>query len=640
MRVKLVGLNEEMLEAVKGLEELIDFQLYNEKGSNNENLEIINVSKLPEESENVIEVLREKNNEIRYKKKHHFFRAFSLYLQFLKKGEESFRKSEKTYIDSVGAMIDASRNAVYRVSEVKKILGYMALMGHNRCMLYTEDTYEIDGYPYFGYMRGRYSKEELREIDDYGYSLGIEVVPCIQTLAHLKQTLRWPYGEGMKDTQDVLLVGEEKTYKFIEVMISSLRKCFRSKNIHIGMDEAFDLGRGHYLTKHGHVSHQKLMVEHLNKVNEIAKKYDFKPMIWDDMFLRCGAPDGGYYDLDIVITPEIANNIPEEVSLVYWDYYNSDEEKYKKLLDIRDNFNNNIIFAGGCWRWSGFAPNYSKTFETTNAALNQCKAKGIKEVFATAWGDDGSETPIYSIIVGLILFGEHGYYNKVDKEWIDERCKSLTGLSMEDFTSLEELDLVPSVKTPNMEVCNPSKYIAYQDLLLGAFDKHLEGLDLEEHYINLSKKYEEIGERSERFKLMFTMYSKLAVYLSVKSEIGLEIRKAYLEKDKDALRLIAYNFIPEIQEKLKSFHKSFRDLWYKECKGQGFEVIDIRLGGVMARCDSAMYRIKAYLKGNIDKIEELEEERLYFSEHFGGDDCKLICCNEYEKIATQNILSW
>ena len=40
MRVKLVGLNEEMLEAVKGLEELIDFQLYNEKGSNNENLEI------------------------------------------------------------------------------------------------------------------------------------------------------------------------------------------------------------------------------------------------------------------------------------------------------------------------------------------------------------------------------------------------------------------------------------------------------------------------------------------------------------------------------------------------------------------------------------------------------------------------
>ena len=38
----------------------------------------------------------------------------------------------------------------------------MSLMGQNRCMLYTEDTYEVDGYKYFGYLRGKYSKEELK----------------------------------------------------------------------------------------------------------------------------------------------------------------------------------------------------------------------------------------------------------------------------------------------------------------------------------------------------------------------------------------------------------------------------------------------------------------------------------------------
>lgn len=675
MRIKLVGLSEEMIKVVKGLGKLIDFQLWNELESDEikEEIlledsreqvtmkiepEVIHVSTLSKESEKVIEIIKGDKCEIRYKEKNHFFRALSLYIQFVKdleknsfNGITSVNKNitfndgelyfyEKACIESVGSMIDASRNAVYKVEEVKKLLGYMALMGHNRCMLYTEDTYEVDGYKYFGYMRGRYSKTELKEIDDYADSLGIEVIPCIQTLAHLKQTLRWGYGEGMKDTHDVLLVGEEKTYKFIEAMISSLRECFRSENIHIGMDEAFDLGRGQYLTKNGHVPHQELMVEHLNRVNNIAKKYNFKPMIWDDMFLRCGAPDGGYYDTNIVITEEIANRIPKEVSLVYWDYYNNDEEKYKKLLDIRDTFKNNKIFAGGAWRWSGFVPNYSKTFSTTNAALKQCKKKGIKEVFATAWGDDGSETPIYAIMVSLILFGEHGYYNEVDDAWIDERCRVLTGLSMKDFISLEELDLVPTVSTPNMEVCNPSKYIAYQDLLLGAFDKHLEGLDLEGHYMELANKYDEIAERSVNFKRMFKFYSKFASYLAVKSEIGLDIRKAYVDKDRDALRLIAYSFIPEIQEKLRSFHKSFRELWYKECKGQGFEVIDIRIGGVMARGDSAMYRIKAYLNGEIDVIEELEEERLYFNENFGGEDTKLICCNQYQHIATQNILSW
>ena len=37
-------------------------------------------------------------------------------------------------------------------------------MGLNSMMLYTEDTYTVDNYPYFGYLRGRYSKEELKEI--------------------------------------------------------------------------------------------------------------------------------------------------------------------------------------------------------------------------------------------------------------------------------------------------------------------------------------------------------------------------------------------------------------------------------------------------------------------------------------------
>lgn len=44
--------------------------------------------------------------------------------------------------------------------------------------LYTEDTYKIDGEPFFGYLRGGYTQEHLKEIDDYAFNLGIEVIPC------------------------------------------------------------------------------------------------------------------------------------------------------------------------------------------------------------------------------------------------------------------------------------------------------------------------------------------------------------------------------------------------------------------------------------------------------------------------------
>lgn len=632
MKLNLIGLSEDILKVVSDLNKVISIELTDQGES-------VNISTLDDACTNVIEIKRGNENYIRYKEKHHFFRALGLYIQLSKGGKCNFEKEEKAYIESVGVMIDASRNAVYKVEEVKKILINMSLMGQNRCMLYTEDTYEVDGYKYFGYLRGKYSKEELKEIDDFAYSLGIEVIPCIQTLAHLKQTLRWDYAKDIKDTQDVLLVGEEKTYEFIEAMVSSLRNVYRSNNIHIGMDEAFDLGRGEYLTKNGHVSHKELMLKHLTRVCEITKKYDFKPMIWDDMFLRAGAPNGGYYDVNTIITEEIANNIPKEVSLVYWDYYNDDEEKYDKFFEIRKAFNNKVIFAGGCWKWEGYSPTYSRTFITTNAALSQCKKKGINEVFATAWGDDGSETPINAIMLGLILFAEHGYYSEVDNKWLNERCEFLTGLSMSDFTSLEKLDLIPTVESPNVLSLNPSKYLMFQDILLGAFDKHIEGLNLKEYYNNLEKEYKGIAQKTKAYKNMFEMYSKLSKYLSIKSEIGLDIRKTYLEDNREELKNIVKVTLPNLKESLSEFHNSIRKLWYEECKGHGFEVTDIRLGGVRERADSAIYRLNQYLNNEIDKIEELDEERLYFSENI-TEECKQISFNQYQRIATQNILSW
>ena len=49
----------------------------------------------------------------------------------------------------------------------KKWVDLTASLGYNTLLLYTEDTYEVPDEPYFGYMRGRYSQAELRELDAY-----------------------------------------------------------------------------------------------------------------------------------------------------------------------------------------------------------------------------------------------------------------------------------------------------------------------------------------------------------------------------------------------------------------------------------------------------------------------------------------
>lgn len=141
-------------------------------------------------------------------------------------------------------MLDCSRNAVMKPKRLKEFIQLIKKMGYNTLMLYTEDTYEIEDEPLFGYLRGRYTIEELQDIDSYCKDNGVELIPCIQTLAHLGLIFKFGHYASIRDCMDVLLVDEEKTYDLIDKMFQSLSKAFTSKRVHIGMDEAHWLGRG------------------------------------------------------------------------------------------------------------------------------------------------------------------------------------------------------------------------------------------------------------------------------------------------------------------------------------------------------------------------------------------------------------
>ena len=149
-------------------------------------------------------------------------------------------------------MLDVSRDGVMKVEEVKRYAGIIKKMGYNALGLYMEDVYEIADEPYFGHLRGRYSKKELKDINDYCKSIGITAIPYIQTLAHLEGIFKWVEYQNVRDIANILLVGEEKTYELIEKMFKTLRDCFDTEKINIGMDEAPMMGRGVYLDKHGY----------------------------------------------------------------------------------------------------------------------------------------------------------------------------------------------------------------------------------------------------------------------------------------------------------------------------------------------------------------------------------------------------
>lgn len=530
---------------------------------------------------------------------------------------------ETRQFDENGLMLDCSRNAVSTVETVKQFIRHLAVMGMNQLMLYTEDTYEVEDYPYFGYLRGAYSEEELQEIDAYGYLLGVEVVPCIQTLAHLQTTLRWPHGSGIKDNEDILLAGEPRTYEFIHAMIEAASAPFRSKKIHLGMDEAHGLGLGEYLNRFGYKDRFEIMNGHLKQVRDITAEFGLEPMIWSDMYFRL-AYGGHYYGGAGEIPEEAKNSIPQDMGLVYWDYYHADEASYRQMLDKHSEMTEHVIFAGGVWTWNGIKVNHGRMFATTEAALAVCRERGIRRVFTTAWGDNGQETFLMEALLGLQTYGEYGWRTDVpSRTEIMERLEDCTGTNAEVLYAMRLFDEVPRVDKDNLSSQVVSKQVLYNDPLIGVMDRHISmgGGELAQHYRYLARYFDEAsGDRSDPMRPHVLQSAQLADVLARKVDLTLTMRQAYLLDDSEALQKIVNTDIPELLDALDDYKAFTLALWYLYNKPFGSEVLDLRLGGQRTRLATARDRISGYLLGNYDSIPELEAERLSID---GRDDASL-----------------
>ena len=540
----------------------------------------------------------------------------------------------KQSFELCGEMADNSRNSVMTLDHAKRHIVYSAAFGLNCIYLYNEDTFELEGEPYFGYMRSRHTKEELKELCAFAEGFGIEVIPCIQTLAHLNTMLRWGRYAHLRDINDILLADEEETYALIEKFVAEGRGIIKTNNINIGMDEAHLMGRGRYMDKHGAVPRFDLMCRHLQRVIEICEKYGFKPMMWSDMFFRLVY--GGYYD-DGQIDSSLLEKVPKNVTLVYWDYYSTEREKYISQLEKHLKFDNEIAFAGGAWKWSGFTPAINHSLKVSQMALEEARKRGIKYCLVTCWGDDGAECLYDVVLPVLALYGAHNYLpaDKAEAFAADDVLFA-TGYTTEEFCALCKPAVTPCEnRTP---YANPTKYLLYNDPLKGIFDRHTTPR-FPAFYADCAEELESLAGRGGRYAYLFDVQAKLCRVLQLKATLGVELKAAYDAGDREKLSPLASDTVPEICRRLEAFHTAFRDGWMKESKPGGFDTQDIRIGGLLQRLKAAKTAVEEYLAGKTDRIEELEAERLFYDCRKNEGDCSLtVSANPYRLMPTVNLL--
>lgn len=534
---------------------------------------------------------------------------------------------EKARFQSSGIMFDCSRNAVLKPQALRFFFRKMALMGLNLGMMYTEDTYEVPGQPFFGYKRGRYTYDELKALDDYASLFGIELCPCIQTLGHLKRILHWPAYHHLRDNDEVLLADLDETYELLDQMIHAATAPYRSKRIHLGMDEAYGVGLGAHLARYGYEDPHSVIGRHLSRVLGICDKYGLRAMMWSDMYFHL---DGRNYHSPGLPSEKAKAAVDPRITLMYWDYYQPKEEAYADALYKHAQFPAPTVFAGGIWTWIGPAPDYPTTLQNTVSGLTACAKANIPLALATAWGDNGGECNLTAALLGLQLYGELTFRPDYDEDELARRFRRCCHADAQAFLDLSLLNYMPGMKDKPSDPVNACKFMLYQDPLIQLFEADTAGYAMAEHFGSLVTRYARYALENPDYALLFDFYTALANALALKCVWHEQAGDAVRSRNREQAAALA-DGIPATVEALDTLRVVWRRLWESTNKPNGFEIIEVRMGGIAARMATAGEKMRAFALGQVDTIPELEEQALITKRRPNGS---IICTNTMDEIAT------
>ncbi|MBR6777730.1 MAG: hypothetical protein IKM27_08290, partial [Clostridia bacterium] len=360
----------------------------------------------------------------------------------------------------------------------------------------------------------------------------------------------------------------------------------------------------------------------------IASKYNYEPMIWSDMYFR-GWNKDKYYAPKQKMPEEYIKAMPKNVIPVYWDYYSNDEQRYDDMFYNHKQLSDKTWFAGGIWSWSGHIPQNEFSLHTMIPALNSCHRNKIRDIFFTMWGDDGGECSHFAQLPALVYLAEYAKGN-TDEAKIKAKFKRITGMEYDDFVYIDNPNNLDSRgDTRN----NPSKYMLLSDYFNDYLDYTVKlgnGAKYAEYAENLHK----IAKKSRTYGYLFDTAAKLSDVLAVKYELGLKTRLAYEADNKAELERLANEDYVKVEKLLKAFHSAYQKQWHYENKPHGFDVQDLRLGGIIQRTASCRRRLLDYVAGKVDRIEELDEVLLPYG---GKEKGETISFNRTALIATTNV---
>jgi hypothetical protein len=298
-----------------------------------------------------------------------------------------------------GVMLDVSRTRVPRTETLVALIELLAALKIDEVQLYTEHTFAYSGHEEVWRDASPLTPDEIRSLDARCAELGVDLVPNQQSLGHMHRWLSLdryrPLAEVPEGVEHAFSLRREPfslcpidpaCLEFLAGLYDELLPCFRSERFDVGLDEAFDLGRGRSREACEEQGKGRVYLEFLRAVHRLARDRGRRIQFWADGILQ---------------HEELLGEIPRDATALLWGY--EADHPFERETAALARAGVSFYVCPGTSSWQSIAGRTANATANLAAAARHGKAAGASGYLVTDWGDRGHLQPSFASLPAFLL---------------------------------------------------------------------------------------------------------------------------------------------------------------------------------------------------------------------------------------------
>lgn len=324
-----------------------------------------------------------------------------------------------------GYMLDISRDRVPTRETLERFVELMALARINQFQLYTEHTFAYRDHEVVWRDASPMTPDDIHWLDQLCTSRGIELVPNQNCFGHMARWLRHDAYRHRAETPDgyellpgvtsppTVLAPTDDNAAFAMSLFDELLPHFTSRQVNIGCDETFELGKGASAGDVARVGREAVYMEHLRRLIGPLVERGYTVQFWADIARK---------------EPELVKTLPAGAVAVAWNYEaprasGETAPLPSSVAAVLDSlgidfeafagFETNVApiadagvpfwVAPGTSSWNSLVGRIDNAMANIVDAADVGRARGASGFLLTDWGDNGHLQPP-SVSFGPLLY--------------------------------------------------------------------------------------------------------------------------------------------------------------------------------------------------------------------------------------------